>query len=100
MICFIDRALAREHFELAKRHVAEGERRVDAQIALLARLEHGGHDATAARALLYQFEQTLSLQIETRDRVAQELEEGIGRRSDGAACAAEGRICGAPRRAL
>jgi hypothetical protein len=80
MISFIDRTLAREHFELAKKHVAEGERRVDAQIALVARLERDGHDASAARALLYQLEQTLSLQIENRDRVAQELEEGISRR--------------------
>ena len=69
----IDRTAALEHFRLAQKHVAEGEQRVSAQGALVGRLERDGHDVTAAKALLRQFEKTLALQIETRDCIAQEL---------------------------
>ena len=72
----VDRELARQHLELANKHVAEGQARIEAQIALVARLERDGHDTLQAKKLLEQFEQTLALQIETRERIIQELGPG------------------------
>ena len=72
----VDRELARQHLKLANRHLAEGQARVEAQIALVARLERDGHDTFQAKKLLEQFEQTLALQMQSRDRILQELGEG------------------------
>jgi hypothetical protein len=77
MVFFIDRAAARQHLELAKRHVADGQLRVTAQLALVARLERQGYDTHQAKTLLHQLEETLSLQLQTRDRIAEELSEGM-----------------------
>lgn len=71
----VDRELARQHLELANKHVAEGQRRIEAQLALVAKLGRDGHDTTQAKGLLRQFEETLALQIQTRDRIVQELGE-------------------------
>ena len=70
-----DRAIAAEHLELANRHLAEGQRRVEGQLMLIARLDRDGHDTQPARELLRQFEKTLALQVETRDRIADELRQ-------------------------
>jgi hypothetical protein len=70
-----DREIARQHLELANKHVAEGQKRIDAQLALVAKLARDGHDTVQARMLLQQFEDTLALQLETRDRIVQELGE-------------------------
>jgi hypothetical protein len=72
----IDRELARRHLELANKHVAEGQKRVEAQLALVVKLGRDGHDTSQAKALLRQFEETLALQIQTRDRIVQELGDG------------------------
>jgi hypothetical protein len=61
------------HLELANKQVAEGHRRVEAQVGLVARLKRDGHDALQARMLLQQFKTSLALQVEARDRIAQEL---------------------------
>jgi hypothetical protein len=68
-----DRAAARRHLELANKHVAEGHRRVEAQVGLVARLRRDGHDTLQARILLQQFKTSLALQVEARDRIVQEL---------------------------
>ncbi|MBV9290313.1 MAG: hypothetical protein JO288_21270 [Hyphomicrobiales bacterium] len=69
----IDRPFAAEHLELANRHVAEGRSRVEAQLALIAKLARQGHDTWHARTILRQFVETLALQVETRERIAEEL---------------------------
>lgn len=76
MNSLVDREMAAQHLELANKHVLRGQQRVDAQVGLVARLERDGHDTLQARRLLEQFEQILALQIETRDRIVQELREG------------------------
>lgn len=75
MLSPTDRTLAERHLELAKKHVAEGRRRVAAQQELVARLERGGHATRTANALLSQFEETLTLQEESLDRVKKEVGE-------------------------
>ena len=77
MLAMIDRALAREHLELAERHVAKGKFRVIAQLALVAMLERRGLKIKAADTLLCQFEEILALHVQHRDRIAQELREGV-----------------------
>jgi len=72
----LDRAVAAEHLELANRHIAEGQRCVEAQLTLIRHLESDGHATGQAKSLLHQFEETLALQIATRDRILQELTEG------------------------
>jgi hypothetical protein len=69
----VDRETARQHLELANKHVAGGERRVEAQTALLAKLKRDGHDTTQAIAFLEQLERTLALQVQTRERIVGEL---------------------------
>ncbi|MER2265271.1 hypothetical protein [Methylobacterium oxalidis] len=51
----------REDLALADRHIAEGERRISDQIALVAILVEGGHDTTQAERLLRTFEDTLDV---------------------------------------
>jgi hypothetical protein len=70
-----DRDSVSRHLELANKHVAGGQRRVEAQLELVLRLERDGHDTLQAKRLLEQFEQILALQIENRDRIVQELNE-------------------------
>ena len=71
----VDRVVARQHLQLANKHVSEGRLRVEAQRALVARLERDGHDTLKAKTLLEQFQTTLALQVESRDRIVQELGE-------------------------
>ena len=73
----IDRAAATEHLKLAERHVVEGRRRVDAQVSLLARLEGNGRPVEQAKMLLRELQATLALHVQSRDRIARELREGI-----------------------
>ncbi len=70
-----ERARLREDLALAERHVADGERVVARQRAIVAELERDGHDATAAQArqLLAQFEELLALHVGDRDRLRREL---------------------------
>jgi hypothetical protein len=75
MLPVADRDVARRHLELANKHVAQGQRLVEAQLALVTRLERDGHDTRQAKRLLEQFEQILALQIETRDQILRELRE-------------------------
>jgi hypothetical protein len=77
MLAMIDRGLGCEHLELAERHVAQGKLRVTAQWALVAKLERRGLEINSANALLHQFEETLALHVEHRDRIAQELRLGV-----------------------
>jgi hypothetical protein len=65
--------MARHHLELANKHIADGQKRIEAQLALVAKLERDAHDTSQAKSLLQQFEETLALQLETRDRIVQEL---------------------------
>jgi hypothetical protein len=67
MISFADRAVARQHLELAERRVAEGQQRITTQLALVARLERHGHDIREAVILLRQLEAILALQVQARD---------------------------------
>lgn len=71
----IDADIVRQHLKLANKHVSEGQQRVEAQLALVARLERDGHNTLQAKRLLEQFEQILALQHQTRDRIIQELGE-------------------------
>ena len=71
----VDRDVARHHLELASKHVLEGQQPVEAQLDLVFKLERRGRDTLQAKMLLEQFERTLALQIETRDRIMRELTE-------------------------
>ena len=69
----MDRALILQNLAKAEEHVVLGQEHVWNQRKLVDRLEHDGHDATSARALLAQFEKLLVLHIEDRDRLEREL---------------------------
>jgi hypothetical protein len=75
MHSILDRDVALHHLELANEHVLEGQQRVEAQLDLMFKLERRGHDTLQAKMLLEQFERTLALQIDTRDRIMRELAE-------------------------
>ncbi len=68
-----DPTLVREHLTQAERHVAEGERHVARQRELVAQLERDGHDTTAARKSLTQFEELQDMHIADRDRLRREV---------------------------
>jgi len=69
----MDRTMVGEHLAMAERHVEEGIRHVEQQRALVATLARDGHDVTAPRALLTQFEELLRLHVADRDRLRAEL---------------------------
>ncbi len=70
----MDRSMLLHHLDLAKRHVAIGEKNVARQRAVVAELERDGHDASEARRLLAEFEQLQSMHIQDRDRLLKELD--------------------------
>ncbi len=69
----VDRAFILEHLAKAEEHVVLGQEHVAHQRQLAEQLEHDGHDATAARAPLSQFEGLLAMHIKDRDRLVREL---------------------------
>jgi hypothetical protein len=77
MNSLVDREMAINHLKLAEKQVIEGQRRVDAQLALVAKLERDGHSVREADRLLRLFEQLLALQVQRRDLIAKELETGF-----------------------
>ena len=69
----MDRAMWQRHLAVAERHVAEAQRHVARQRQIVAELEQGGYDTTTAKAILTQFEATLKLHTEDRDRLQADL---------------------------
>jgi hypothetical protein len=69
----MDRAVALQHLADAERHVAEGERHLARQEALIAELDHGGHDAKEARTILHTLQETQFLHLQHRDHILKEL---------------------------
>ena len=69
----MDRSVLVNNLYMAERHVAIGEGHIARQHELIAELERGGHDATAARALLRKFEELQKLHWDDRDRLLKEL---------------------------
>jgi hypothetical protein len=59
----MDDWLKREHLVQTERHVAQGEGNIAKQQAIVTGLERAGRDATAARALLRDFEITQRLSM-------------------------------------
>jgi hypothetical protein len=57
--------------------VTESQRRADAQLALVAKLQRDGHSVREAERLLRLFEQLLALQAQRRDLIAKELDPGL-----------------------
>jgi hypothetical protein len=53
--------------QLARRHIAEGKRRVAEQEARIAELVRNGRDTTTAQAVLKSFKETLSIMQEHLD---------------------------------
>jgi hypothetical protein len=70
----MDKAMVLGHLEQARRHVAEGEKRVASQCELVTELERDGHDSSQARQLLREFEEVQRLHLEHRDRLEKILE--------------------------
>ncbi len=70
----MDRIMLLEYLEMAKRHVAQGERHIAEQTLLLAELERDGHDADEARRLLKNFEDAQRMHIEHLDRLLVKLD--------------------------
>ena len=66
-------AIREQHLIQSKQHIALGQRQIDSQRELIARLEIGGHDSFEARRLLAQFEEMQALHVASRDRLLIEL---------------------------
>jgi Spy/CpxP family protein refolding chaperone len=71
----MDRATILNHLAQAERHVNMGAQHVSSQLSLIERMQRDGHDVTAARQLLEQFEEIQALHIVDRDRLRAELDE-------------------------
>ena len=54
---------------MAERYIAEGKRHIRHQREIIQLLASGGHDTTAAEALMRQFEEVQALRIADRDRL-------------------------------
>jgi hypothetical protein len=71
----MDRATLLDHLAIALRNVSEGERHIAQQHEIIASLERDGFDASAAKAVLLQFEELQRMHIADRDRLKKELGE-------------------------
>jgi hypothetical protein len=69
----MDRAMIAEHLAQAERHVAEGEKIISRQRALVVIAEATGGDAERSKALLASFEDTQAIHIADRERLREEL---------------------------
>jgi len=69
----MDRAMWQRHLAIAERHVGEARGHISHQRQIVAELEQGGYDTTTAKAILTQFEATLKLHTEDRDRLQADL---------------------------
>jgi hypothetical protein len=71
----MDRAMQLRHLEQAERHLAEGIRHIADQEQLIAKLDRGGQDTTAAQRLLENFHSTQALHTAQRHHILKELEQ-------------------------
>jgi hypothetical protein len=71
----MDRQMITDDLALAEQHVADGERIVERQRALIRHLSHEGHDTAKAEVLLAQFIETQRAHIADRDWLQRELAE-------------------------
>jgi exonuclease VII small subunit len=62
-----------ERLAQACRHIVVGEENIARLREIIARLERGGHDSSAAKELLARFEELQKLAIADRDRLEKEL---------------------------
>jgi len=69
----VSRRMLLDHLKLARRHVAEGTRRVTWQRELVAGLARDGHDTEESKELLAQFEELLAMHVQDCNRLEQEL---------------------------
>ena len=72
----MDRSRQLQHLEQAERHVLRGEQNLFDQEQRIGVLEHQGHDASLARALLETFLCTQTQFVAHRDQILCELELG------------------------
>lgn len=70
----MDRAMETRHLAMADRNIAEGEARVDRQLALIERLDLQGADTTTAKAFLDLLRQTLAGWARERDQIVPALD--------------------------
>jgi len=64
---------SKSDLEMARRHIATGEKVIDRQRALIADLESAGSDAADARALLTTFVEAQWLHVEHLERLENRL---------------------------
>jgi hypothetical protein len=64
----------RDELGAAQRHVAQCEKNIANERAIIAELERDGHDATAAREVLRECEKVRGLYARDRERVLKELD--------------------------
>ncbi|MBV8577293.1 MAG: hypothetical protein JOZ58_19910 [Acetobacteraceae bacterium] len=70
-----DLAAERAHLAKANRDIAEGEKRIIAQIHRLECLRHDGHETDQAELLLVNLQQTLAVWKTHRDLIVQEIKQ-------------------------
>ena len=70
----MDRNTLELHLRQARAHVAQGEKHIARQRAVVASLEAGGHDSEAARELLATFEDSQVMHVADVARLENELD--------------------------
>jgi hypothetical protein len=68
------RMTKRDELAAAQRHVAQCEKNIANERAIIAELERDGHDATGAREVLRECEEVRGLYARDRERVLKELD--------------------------
>lgn len=69
----MDRVVELQHLRKTDAGIADARVRIERQIALIARLENHGHDATSAKWMLATMRETLILMEEHRTLIMNEL---------------------------
>ena len=71
----MDRDLVLRHLAEVERHILQGETHLAKQLALIAELEHHGHDTRGAQAILTTMRETQALHQQDRERILRGLQE-------------------------
>ena len=73
----MDRTLLEEHLDLARRHIALGQKHLMRQKEIIDELERDGHDVNEAKYLLDLFKDVQALHIAHRDRLLEEIRQRV-----------------------
>lgn len=73
--CCMDREMTLKHLDIARGHIARGEKHIARQRQIVDMLARGGHASSEAVSMLRQFEELQAEHVNRRDKLEEELKQ-------------------------